>query len=52
MVQYFKKLISLFDKNHLNKPTVSSEIIDTVLLMARPTIMPAAKQTTPKQKQS
>ena len=47
-VQHLRKLISLFHKDHLNKPTVTSPAIDTAPLMARPTV----KLTNPlKQKQ-
>ena len=47
-VQYFKKFISLFHKDHLDKSTATSPTIDTALPMARPTIKPTEP---PKQKQ-
>ena len=50
-VQHLRKLINLFHKDHSDKPTATSEAIDTAPLMARPTIKPAAKPTAPKQKQ-
>ena len=37
-IQHLKKLISLFHKDHLNKPTVISEAIDIILLMVKPTV--------------
>ena len=53
-VQHLKKLISLFYKDHPDKPTAISEAIDTTPSMAKPTIKPAAKPTVrltaPKQK--
>ena len=39
-VQHLRKLISLFHKNHLNKPTVTSPAINTILPIARPTVKP------------
>ena len=38
MVQYLRKFISLFYKDHSHKPTTTPLIIDTVPLMARPTV--------------
>ena len=49
-VQHLRKLISSFHKDHPDKPTATSEAIDTAPPMARPTIKPAAKPTTPKRK--
>ena len=49
-VQHLRKLISSFHKDHPDKPTATSEAIDTAPPMARPTIKPAAKPTAPKQK--
>ena len=49
-VQHLRKLISSFYKDHPDKPTTTSETIDTTPPMARPTIKPAAKSTAPKQK--
>lgn len=37
-VQYFRKPINFFHKNHLNKPTMISKAIDTTLSMTRPTV--------------
>ena len=55
-VQHLRKLISSFHKDHPDKPTATSEAIDTAPPMARPTIKPAAKPmvrpTAPKQKRS
>ena len=39
-VQHLKKLISFFHKDHPNKPTVISPIIDTAPPMVRPTVTP------------
>ena len=39
-VQHLKKLISLFHKNHPDKPTVTFLTIDTAPPMARPTVTP------------
>ena len=47
-VQNLRKLISLFHKDHPDKPTATSPAIDTAPLMARPTVKPAEP---PKQKQ-
>ena len=44
-VQHLRKLISSFHKDHPDKPTATSEAIDTAPPMARPTIKPAAKPT-------
>ena len=53
-VQHLRKLISLFHKDHPDKPTAISEAIDTVPPIAKPIIKPAAKPTVkltaPKQK--
>ena len=51
-VQHLKKLISSFHKDHPDKPTVTSSIIDTTPPMARPTVRATVKPTEPsKQKQ-
>ena len=50
-VQYLRKLISLFHKDHLDKPTVISKAIDTASSMARPTIRPTVKPMKQKQGQ-
>ena len=50
-VQYLKKLISSFHKDHLEKATATSPPINSALPMARPTVKPTAKATT-KRKQS
>ena len=50
VVQHFKKLISLFYKNHGEKPTATSAPSDSAPPMARPRVKPMAKATT-KQKQ-
>ena len=47
-VQYFRKLISLFHKDYLDKPTTTSSAIDIAPPMARPTVKPTEP---PKQKQ-
>ena len=47
-VQHLKKLISLFHKDHPDKPTATFPAIDTAPPMARPTIKPTGP---PKQKQ-
>ena len=44
-VQHLRKLISLFHKNHSDKPTATSEAIDTAPPMARPTVRPTATAT-------
>ena len=49
-VQHLRKLISSFHKDPLDKPTTTSEAIDTAPPIAKPTIKPAAKPTAPKQK--
>ena len=51
-VQHLRKLIRSFHKDHPDKPTATSEAIDTAPPMARPTIKPAAQTATgqPKQK--
>ena len=43
-IQYLRKLISSFHKDHPNKPTATSEAIDTAPPMAKPTV----KSTAPK----
>ena len=45
-IEYLKKLISLFHKNHPEKTTVTSPLIDSILPMARPIVKPMAKSTT------
>ena len=45
-VQYLKKLISLFYKDHLEKPTVIFLLVNSTPPMARPTVKPIAKSTT------
>ena len=44
-VQHLRKLISSFHKNHPDKPTATSEAIDTAPPMARPTIRPTTEPT-------
>lgn len=44
IVQHFKKLINLFYKDYLNKPTAISKIIDTVLPIAKPIIKFSTKK--------
>ena len=44
-VQHLRKLISSFHKDPPDKPTATSEAIDTAPPMVRPTIKPAAKST-------
>ena len=39
-VQHFRKLINLFDKDHLNKPTATSSTIDTTSPISRPIVRP------------
>ena len=39
-VQHLRKLISLFHKDYLDKPTTTSPAIDTTPPMARPTVKP------------
>ena len=51
MVQHLRKLISLFYKDYRDKPTATSEAIDTARPIARLIINPAAKPTALKQKQ-
>ena len=46
-VQHLKKLISSFHKNHPDKPTATSEAINTAASMARPIVKPTGP---PKQK--
>ena len=46
VVQYLKKLISLFHKDHFKKPTATSPPMDSVPQMARPTVKLTAKSTT------
>ena len=51
-VQYLRKLISLFHKNHPDKPTATFPIIDTAAPMVRSTVRLTVKSTEPpKQKQ-
>ena len=40
VIQYLRKLISLFHKDHPDKPTATSPAIDTAPPMARPTVTP------------
>ena len=40
-VQYLRKFISLFHKDHSDKPNATSSAIDTAPPMARPTVKPA-----------
>ena len=47
VVQHLKKFISLFHKDHPDKPTSTSSAIDIALPMARPTVKPTES---PKQK--
>ena len=49
-MQYLRKLISSFHKNHPEKPTATSPAIDTVSPVARPTTKPT-KPLKKKQKQ-
>ena len=51
MVQYLKKLMSLFYKDYPDKPTATFEAIETVSLMTRLTIKSVAKSTTEPVKQ-
>ena len=46
-VQHLRKLISLFHKDHPNKPTATSPAIDTAPPTARPTVRPTVKPTEP-----
>ena len=41
-VQHLRKLISSFHRDHPDKPTATSEAIDTASPMARPTLRPTA----------
>ena len=43
-VQYPRKLIRLFYKDHFDKSTVIFEAIDTVLPMAKPTVKPTKQK--------
>ncbi len=45
MVLHLRKLISIFHRDHLNKPTVTSPPIDSALPMARPTVRPETSST-------
>ena len=45
-VQYLRKLISLFHKDHLKKPTAISPPVNFAPPMARPTVKPTPKFTT------
>ena len=47
-VQHLRKFISLFYKDHPDKPTATSPAIDTIPPMARPTVRPTKP---PKRKQ-
>ena len=49
-VQHLRKLINSFYKDDPDKPTATSEAINTAPPMARPTIKPAAKPAAPKRK--
>ena len=50
-VQHLRKLISSFHKDHPDKPTATSEAINTTPPMARPTVRPTATATAlPKRK--
>ena len=46
-VQHLRKLISLFHKDHPDKPTATFPTIDTAPPMARPTVRPTVKPTEP-----
>ena len=46
-VQHFRKLISLFHKNHLDQPTATFPTIDIAPLIARPIVKPTVKPTKP-----
>ena len=46
-IQHLRKLISLFHKDHPDKPTAIFPTIDTVLPMAKPTVKPTVKPTEP-----
>ena len=50
VVQYFRKLINLFHKNHFDKPTTIYKAINIASLIGRPTIKAAAKPTALKKK--
>ena len=50
-VQHFKKLISSFHKNHLEKPTATFPPVNSAPPMARPTVKPTTAKSTPKRKQ-
>ena len=47
MVQHLRKLISLFYKDHPDKPTTTFLATDTLPPMARPTVRPTVKPTNP-----
>lgn len=51
VIQHLRKLISSFYKDHLKKSIATSKAIDTVSLIARPTIKPSATTKPIKQKQ-
>ena len=51
VVQYFRKLIYLFHKDHFDKSIVTSEIINTVALMVRPTFKLTVTSKPTKKKQ-
>ena len=44
-VQHLRKLISLFHKDHSEKPIATSPPVDSALPIARPTVKPTAKST-------
>ena len=45
-IQHLRKLISLFHKDHPEKPTATSPPVDSAPPIARPTVKPTAKPTT------
>ena len=45
-VQHLRKLISLFHKDHSEKPIATSPPVDSALPMVNPTVKPTAKSTT------
>ena len=47
IVQHLRKLISSFHKDHPNKPTVTSLVIDIASPIARPTIRLTVKSSKP-----
>ena len=46
VVQYLRKLISSFHKDHPEKPTAIFPLFDSAPPIARPTVKPTAKSTT------